>query len=249
MKLLKDAEFVCLDCEMTGLDPRKDRVIEVALVRFTFDRIVETFESLVNPECEVSPASQKIHHISNEMLRNQPTMDAVLPKIVQFIRPKDIIVGHSVDCDINILTEEASRLGTQFPKNFEIFDTVRLAKEYGDSPNNSLEALARHFAISSIGNHRAMKDVMINIEIFKYLCRRFRTVTQIRELLSKPIKMKYMPLGKHKGRPFSEIPLSYLIWASKMDFDADLLFTIRQEIKQRKKKTGFLQASNPFANI
>lgn len=47
----------------------------------------------------------------------------------------------------------------------------------------------------------------------------------------------------------TDIPLEYLLWASKMDFDQDLLFSIRSEIKSRKKGTGFAQANNPFLGL
>ncbi|KKM77463.1 hypothetical protein LCGC14_1369770, partial [marine sediment metagenome] len=65
--------------------------------------------------------------------------------------------------------------------------------------------------------------------------------------LEKPIALKKMPLGKHKNRPFSEIPIEYLKWAAGKDFDQDLLFSIRLEINARKKKTSFETASNPFS--
>ena len=89
----------------------------------------------------------------------------------------------------------------------------------------------------------------MNVRVFKHLTKRFRTLSQVTHILSKPIKMKYMPLGKYKGRLFTDIPLEYLLWASKMDFDQDLLFSIRSEIKARKKGTGFAQANNPFLGL
>ena len=68
MALLKDTVFVCLDCEMTGLDIKKDRIIEFAAVRFTFDKVIDSIECLINPERVVSAESQKILGISNAML-------------------------------------------------------------------------------------------------------------------------------------------------------------------------------------
>ena len=50
MVLLKDIEFVCLDCETTGLDVKKDRVIEFAAIRFTFDEVIDSVEFLIHPE-------------------------------------------------------------------------------------------------------------------------------------------------------------------------------------------------------
>ncbi|EPP34842.1 exonuclease, DNA polymerase III, epsilon subunit family domain protein [Chlamydia ibidis] len=249
MTLLKDAVFVCLDCEMTGLDVKKDRIIEFAAVRFTFDSVIDSIEHLINPDRVVSAESQRIHRISDAMLKDQPKIAEVFPKIKAFLKEGDYIVGHSVGFDIQVLSQEAERIGDSFLSKYLIVDTLRLAKEYGDSPNNSLESLAVHFNVPYDGNHRAMKDVQINISIFKHLCKRFRTVEQLKQILSKPIKMKYMPLGKYKGRCFSEIPLSYLQWVAKMDFDADLLFSIRHEIKQRQKGTGFAQMNNPFMEL
>jgi DNA polymerase III subunit epsilon len=58
-----------------------------------------------------------------------------------------------------------------------------------------------------------------------------------------------MPLGKHKGRLFSEIPLHYLLKAATMDYDQDLLFSIRSELKKRKQGGLFSQAANPFLEL
>lgn len=58
-----------------------------------------------------------------------------------------------------------------------------------------------------------------------------------------------MPLGKHKGRTFDEIPLDYLLWAERKDFDQDLLYSIRLELRNRKKGRGFEQSSSPFADL
>ncbi|MEG0037489.1 MAG: DUF3820 family protein [Victivallaceae bacterium] len=249
MPLLKNTEFVCLDCEMTGLDLERDRVIEIAVVRFTFSECIDSFESLVNPEKNVSVESMKIHHISDDMLKGQPKIAAILPTLLRFLGENPLIVGHNVGYDLDLLAKEAKRVGQEFVSKYSVVDTLRLAKDYGDSPNNSLEALAMHFNIDRGSLHRAMRDVEINIEVFKHLCRRFRTLDQVLGILSKPIKMKYMPLGKHKGCVFSEIPMPYLLWASKMDFDADLLYSIRNEIKLRNKGNTFNRSGNPFADL
>ena len=250
MVLLKDIEFVCLDCETTGLDVKKDRVIEFAAIRFTFDEVIDSVEFIIHPERAVSAESQKIHKISDAMLKDKPKFGEVFSKIKGFFKERDHIVGHHVGFDLQVLSQESERLGeTLLPKQHYVIDTLRLAKEYGDSPNNSLEALARHFNVPHQGNHRAMKDVEMNVRVFKHLTKRFRTLSQVTHILSKPIKMKYMPLGKYKGRLFTDIPLEYLLWASKMDFDQDLLFSIRSEIKARKKGTGFAQANNPFLGL
>jgi DNA polymerase III subunit epsilon len=249
MKPLAKTTFVCLDCEFTGLDPENDRLLELAAVRFTFSEIIDQFEALINPDYPISESSFAVHHISQEMVKDQPKIEEVLPSFLTFIG-KETIVGHAVGYDLNLLERAAARAGIPYGlKSQPVIDTLRLARFYGDSPNNSLESLATHFNVPSPGAHRALNDVRVNIEVFKHLVRKYTTLEQIFEILSHPIKMKYMPLGKHKGRQFSEIPFQYLQWAAQMDFDQDLLFTIRLELKKRKQGGGFKQATNPFTEL
>lgn len=249
MGLIRQDIFVCLDCESTGLDAEKDRVIEVGLARFTFDQILQSFESLINPECDIPQVSQDIHKISSEMLQGKPKIAEILPQILKIINGH-ILVGHGIGFDIALLAAEAKR--HQIPCQIEhsrFIDTLRMARLYGESPVNSLEQLRKHFNIQPEGAHRAMNDVLVNIEVFKYLSKSYQTTEQLLETLKKPIKLKAMPLGKHKGRKFDEIPIEYLLWAERKDFDQDLLFSIRSELRNRKRGGGFEQSSSPFADL
>lgn len=241
--------FVCLDCETTGLEPANDRVIEVAAVKFTLQQTVDSVESLIDPECPISETSMAIHHICDEMVQGKPKIREFLPTLIQFVGPH-ILVGHGVGLDIAFLAASAKRCGIPFPlETRESIDTLRLARLYGDSPNNSLETLRHHFNIAQEGAHRAMNDVVVNIEVFKFLVDQFKTTQEVLERLKRPIAMKTMPLGKHKGRRFSDIPLEYLLWAADKDFDQDLLFSIRSEIKKRRSGSSFHQSTNPFVNL
>jgi DNA polymerase-3 subunit epsilon len=120
---------------------------------------------------------------------------------------------------------------------------------YGESPSNSLDVLRRHFGIVAEGAHRAKSDVLVNIQVFRRLAHRYKTTEAIDEVLAKPILMKAMPLGKHKGRSFREIPIEYLCWAVRQDFDRDLIFSLRTEILRRKKGGTFSEAVNPFSGL
>jgi DNA polymerase III subunit epsilon len=249
MSLIQQEIFVCLDCESTGLEPNTDRLIEVAAARFTFQQIVQLFETLVDPECPIPPVSQEIHKISSEMLKGKPKASMVLSDLFKMI-DGHILVGHGIGFDIALLAAEAKR--AQIPNTIEkqpFIDTLRMARLYGESPVNSLDCLRQHFNIKPQGTHRAMSDVLVNIEVFKYLAKPYQSTEQIFKVLEKPIKLKTMPLGKHKGRKFDEIPIEYLLWAERKDFDQDLLFSIRSELRNRKKGGGFEQSSNPFSNL
>lgn len=241
--------FVCIDCETTGLDPKEDRIIEVAAVRFTLNEVFGEFESLVDPECMIPDSSIAIHHITQDMVSCKPTIKQVLPQLLDFIG-NDIIVGHGVGFDIEVIANSADRSSASHRlRSNRVLDTLRMARLYGESPVNSLEQLRVHFNIQFEGAHRAMNDVIVNKEVFKYLAKRYRSTEQLFDALAKPIFLKNMPLGKHKGRPMKEIPLPYLQWAANKDFDQDLLYTIRSELSRRKKGNLFSQAANPFAGL
>lgn len=249
MGLIDKDIFCCLDCETTGLDGKTDRIIEVAFTKFTFSEVIESYETLINPDCKISPPSIEIHHITDDMVQGKPKIQDVLPSILASIG-NCIIVGHGIKLDLLFLCESAKR--HQIPCKLEgnqFIDTLRMARLYGESPTNSLEKLRQHFNIESEGAHRAMSDVTVNIDVFKHLAASFKTTEQLLERLKKPILLKAMPLGKYKGRPFNEIPIEYLQWASRGDFDQDLIFSIRTELQKRKKGPGFNVASNPFSGL
>lgn len=249
MSRIQEEIFVCLDCESTGLDPQNDRIVEIAGARFTFEKIIQQMDSLINPECEIPQTSQEIHKISKEMVLDKPKIKEFLPDFLKMI-DGHVLVGHGIGFDIALIAAEAKR--NQIPCKIHeapFLDTLRLARLYGESPVNSLDRLRQHFNIEAQGAHRAMSDVMVNIDVFKYLVKNFKTTDAVFQALSKPIKLRAMPLGKHKGRRFEEIPVEYLLWAERKDFDQDLLYSIRLELRNRKKGGGFEQSASPFSNL
>lgn len=249
MTQIDQEHFVCIDCETTGLDSKQDRIIEVAVVHFTLKEAFGKIDSLIDPQCHIPESSIVFHHITQDVVEGQPVIAAMLPQILDLIGKK-IIVGHGVGFDIEILAQAADRAGIPCSLRHNLYlDTLRMARHYGDSPTNSLEQLRKHFNITEEGAHRAMNDVVVNMEVFKYLAKRFRTTEQLFETLSRPILMKTMPLGPHKGRLLKEVPIQYLLWAAHKDFDQDLLFSLRTEIKRRKQGNLFSQSANPFSEL
>lgn len=249
MGKIENEEFICVDCETTGLDLDKDRIIEVAAVRFNMNEILAEMETLVDPERDIPAESIKIHNITEEMVKDQPKIRAVLPELLEFIGDYTI-VGHGIDFDINMIANAAERAGVpcKIKKN-QVIDTLRMARLYGESAINSLQHLRKHFNIQPEGAHRAMSDVVVNVDVFRQLAKEYPTTEKLFQTLSKPIRLKVMPLGKHKGRKLSDIPLNYLLWAAKLKFDKDLTYTIRSEIKRRKQGDLFSQAGNPFNEL
>lgn len=249
MTALGDEIFICLDCEATGLDIESDAIIELAAVKFTLNQNLNSFETLIDPGQIIPEQSIKIHRITNEMIQGKPKIKEVLPSFLKFIEGH-IIIGHGIKFDIDMIVKAAknNQISCNIEKQLTI-DTLRLARLYGQTSVNSLEILRQHFNILTDGAHRAMNDVIVNIEVFKHLSNTFKTTQSLLDRLQKPIAMKTMPLGKYRGRVFRDIPTDYLTWAAHQNFDQDLLFSIKGELKKRKRNPAFSQASNPFSSL
>ena len=91
-----------VDTETTGLDPdRGDEIIAIGAVRIVNGRILrqESFDSFVRPKREISEAARAIHGISGDMLRAEPPIEEVLPRLQKFVEDT-VIVGHNVAFDM-----------------------------------------------------------------------------------------------------------------------------------------------------
>ncbi len=246
---IKKDTFICLDCETTGLDVENDEIIELAIAKFTYDEILDKFETLIDPKRPISQESIEIHKITDEMVSGKPKIEEILHKTLEMINGYTI-VGHNIGFDISMLIQASKKRGIPFSIDLKnSIDTLRLARLYADSPSNSLEVLRKHFNIEDEGAHRAMSDVIVNIKVFKYLIGDFKTTEEIRKRLIDPIELKTMPLGKYKGRILRDVPSDYLNWASHQNFDMDLSYTILKERRKRRSHPPFSGSSNPFADL
>src|SRR5699024_9346218 len=122
----KEVEIV-LDVETTGLDYTKEKIIEFAGVRLENGKIVDSFETLVNPHQKIRKSSMAVHGITDEMLENAPSEEEIFPKIFEFIGDNPI-VAHNAIFDYSFLNKTSKRL---FNKPFEnrYIDTQFMFKE------------------------------------------------------------------------------------------------------------------------
>ncbi|MBR6088912.1 MAG: 3'-5' exonuclease, partial [Anaerolineaceae bacterium] len=94
--------MVALDLETTGLDVRQDKIIEIGMIRFDGDEVLETYQSFVNPDRPIPPAVTQLTHITNPMVSNAPHILDVLDEVSDFVG-NDTIVGHNVSFDLGFL--------------------------------------------------------------------------------------------------------------------------------------------------
>jgi DNA polymerase III epsilon subunit family exonuclease len=165
-------EFVALDIETTGLYKGCEYILEVAAIRYRECEEVEKFVSLINPLVRIPYYVSQIHGITNKTVENSPTIDVVLPKLLEFIG-SNIIVAHNASFDIGFIEVWARRLG--YNPYWNYIDTVSVAKKVIPGLQNYKQPTILN-AIGYAQNvyHRAEDDVRGCVEIIKYALGKIR---------------------------------------------------------------------------
>ncbi|HEV2067828.1 MAG TPA: 3'-5' exonuclease, partial [Thermomicrobiales bacterium] len=94
--------YVAIDVETTGINPERDVIIEVGIVVFSRDRVIERYSQLVNPRRPVPRDIQALTGIDEADLATCPTIDTLILDIRRLIGTSPI-VGHNVDFDVSML--------------------------------------------------------------------------------------------------------------------------------------------------
>ena len=146
-------EYAALDLETTGLDPARDRVIEVGAVAFTPEGITASMERLVDPGRSVPEPVLRLTGIKPEELRGAATEEAALAELGDFLRGRQP-VGHGARLDVDFLMAAGHWDGTS-----EILDTLDLARILlPAAPSHSLPLLATELGFTQPRPHRALDD-------------------------------------------------------------------------------------------
>ncbi|MGB1252970.1 MAG: exonuclease domain-containing protein, partial [Candidatus Promineifilaceae bacterium] len=152
--------YVFVDVETTGLNDKRDRIIEVAAVVWEGGEVIESFSSLVDPERDIPFEITQLTGIDNAMVREAPHMSAIHRKLSTLIGDR-IVVGHNVDFDLGFLKAEDLAFG-----NHKI-DTVVLASILApESGRFNLEHLVHHFDLPQTVAHRAEADAHHTLNLF-----------------------------------------------------------------------------------
>lgn len=169
-------DVVILDFETTGLNPdRGDRVTEVAALRIRGNRIVESFESLVNCSVRVPDYISQFTGITQAMVDAAPAPALVIRQLLQFIGD-DAVIAHNAGFDQLVLDSECRRLGLVNPLPDFICSVLIARCMFPDMKSHALGCLASHLGIPfAPGAHRAAVDATVTANILFRACDLIRT--------------------------------------------------------------------------
>ena len=159
-----DNKFAVIDFETTGLSPQQgDRAIEIGIALFDGFKVVDTYQSLMNPGVSIPYFIENLTGISQEMVEQAPTSSVVMLEASEVIGDWPI-VAHNASFDRKFYIAELNRLGKSYSNPF--LCTMMIGRRlYPLSPNHKLATLATLNKINTEGHHRALADAVMTSKL------------------------------------------------------------------------------------
>lgn len=154
--------IVAFDLETTGLDSRKDKIIEIGAVKFEGTQILETYQTLINPQRLISPEITQITSITNEMVRNAPLIEEVRQEFRDFLGDFPLL-GHNVQFDLSFLKSHKFKVTNDEIDSFDLASVLMPG-----SSRYNLGSLVEILQVNAdeLQSHRALDDARMTFEIF-----------------------------------------------------------------------------------
>lgn len=159
--------LVFIDCEMTGSDPARDALVEVAMIRVVGDTVEDTVASLVRTEVPSTPAALALHGIPPEALAVAPSFSELAPRLSALVTGA-VPVMHGARLDVAFLNRaHVSITGRRLLHH--VLDTVALARRVVHLRSYGLPALAARLSLPARRWHRASEDVAGLRDLFAHV--------------------------------------------------------------------------------
>ncbi len=171
--------YIALDLETTGLDPNKDKIIQIGFIVFNENgKIFEKYETYINTNKEIPEIISEITGIKNEDIKNAPKFEKIKSKIQNLLN-ENTLVGHNIDFDISFLIKE----GITIKKTY--IDTLFLSSAiFSNEKSHSLENLCKNFKIKQKKAHTALEDSISAMKLFLILKKSYENLnnTLVKEI-------------------------------------------------------------------
>lgn len=160
-----DKSLAIVDLETTGMSARRNRVIEIAIIRIEGNKIVDTFTSCINPEISIPSFITHLTGITNSDVEKAPVFADIRHKVKKILKGATF-VAHNVWFDYSFIQSEFERAALQFES--KRCCTVRLSRRlYPQFKSHSLEAVIQRFGFTYKTRHRAYDDAHIVWQFLK----------------------------------------------------------------------------------
>lgn len=184
-------KYAIIDVETTGGSAHRERLTEIAIAIHDGEKVLDTFESLLNPERSIPPFIQNLTGITDEMVEEAPYFYEIARKVVEMTEGC-VFVAHNVKFDYMFIRSEFDRLGYSYQRRQ--LCTKQLSKKlFPEIGRYGLDQLIRFFNIHTDVRHRAMADVQATIVVFEKLLQADREKRIFSSQINQGVKLSKLP--------------------------------------------------------
>ncbi len=172
---------------------KRDKITEIAIVIHDGSQVIDSYETLVNPERSIPEFISRMTGITNEMVADAPRFCEVAKDIVEFTEGS-VFVAHNARFDYGFIREEFQRLGYTYSR--KQLCTVRLSRQvFPEIGKYGLDKLIKHFDIKVKNRHRAMGDVEATVVVFEKILAIQSSAENINDLVNLGIRESRLPMA------------------------------------------------------
>ena len=165
-------EYVCFDCETTGLDPKKDDIISIGAVIIKNNTIVASkkFVKFIKPKTKLQVEAIKVHHIRECDLQDAEDINKVIKEFLEFIGSRTL-VGYFLEFDIAMINKYLKpTLGIKLPNRALEVSAIYYDYKIERIPQGNIDlrfnTIMNELKIPNLGKHDAYNDAIMTSMIF-----------------------------------------------------------------------------------
>lgn len=159
-------EYIVVDLETTGLDPYKGcEIIEIGITEIINGEIVKNYSRLIKPKNSIPNFITDITNIDNDMVKNEESIEVILPKFREYIGDR-VIIAHNAKFDLKFLNYYLEKMNLNpITKYICTLELLKQNKSY-KGKNKKLETACKYYNIENINAHRADSDTLATAKLF-----------------------------------------------------------------------------------
>ncbi len=169
----RELEYLCIDLELTGLNPQKDEILSIGYAPIVDQNVIlsEAAHYLVKPRSDLPGESVVVHGLTDDRLAEAAPLEEVLPDVLQALSGR-VLLAHHAPIELGFLNEACERL-YGYPLLTRAVDTLELEKRNRQMRNQPLDggvlrlAKAREtYNLPRYRAHNALVDAVASGELF-----------------------------------------------------------------------------------
>jgi len=186
------SKLAFVDIETTGIRSSYDRIIEIGILRVEDNQLVDTFQTLINPQSYLPKEITKLTGITQQDIETAPTFRSIKDQVMQMLADCTF-VAHNVRFDYAFLKHELLRENISFSAKH--FCTVRLSRIlFPQWQRHNLDAVITECNIECVNRHRAFDDAQVLYKFYQHILK-LLPVEQLEKALAKTMKKPSLPIN------------------------------------------------------